>query len=637
MENKNNSSMRKKLSLIDTYKESLNEDLISKAALEGKLIASELEGYLKMMTKDSKISAELTKAGIRTSEELLTALKGNRLTSTLKGSLELSILKSNTKNAKLIDLAAENLVRNKSFDQKYAAEFAKGQPAYEKALKQAGYSEDAITRIVQKKFNLPTPKPIPPKPTPPLPTPPKPLKTWWERWREKIIVFLKNKPNWKQIVAWAAVLGISASAIWWMIHTFASDKKSEDFPPVPPVDTEWAPCIQELLKSKEGVLQKTTNNQISVIVKPTDFPGGVQFYNNGRVMDIAGKKMGTWKCKGTTVKIDEAQKISLNGLLKEQGDATTAIDVETMIDLLDFPVTGGDLVAAGNLLQKYADNGKGKDFLNLYQQSGIGGGDLTKTLNYIVTTEPQSVQAKNRLTQLSTQILSGKNSTSQVTGKKGITGIDITWDNQKKKVEVVKPKYHDCSGKDTFEFLCRAPKIKEIQICLGMEVRFQTGNFGPLTKKALEDMSYDTSQGITVEMYNRIKSTCTGNSDVDNSNVRLPKLDNAGTEPLKINQKPIAPVNIDNVKLPNLQPVSQGNKGEKIYNLLKGNFDTRNEAGKERDSYIFLQGNRMKYKGDGLSQENLNALNGYLSGIGYDFMKEKSKEDYESKYVWLKR
>ena len=81
MENKNNSSMRKKLSLIDTYKESLNEDLISKAALEGKLIASELEGYLKMMTKDSKISAELTKAGIRTSEELLTALKGNILTS----------------------------------------------------------------------------------------------------------------------------------------------------------------------------------------------------------------------------------------------------------------------------------------------------------------------------------------------------------------------------------------------------------------------------------------------------------------------------------------------------------------------------------------------------------------------------
>ena len=110
MENKNNSSISNRISLIETYNESLNEDLISKAALEGKLIASELEGYLKMMMKDGKISTELTNAGIRTSEELLTALKGNRLTSTLKGSLELSILKSNTKNAKLIDLATESII-----------------------------------------------------------------------------------------------------------------------------------------------------------------------------------------------------------------------------------------------------------------------------------------------------------------------------------------------------------------------------------------------------------------------------------------------------------------------------------------------------------------------------------------------
>ena len=249
MENKNNSSISNKMSLIETYYQSLNEDLISKAALEGKLIASELEGYLKMMMKDSKVGAELTKAGIRTSEELLAALKGNRLTSTLKGSLELSILKSNTKNAKLIDLASENLVRNKAFDQKYAAEFAKGQPAYEKALKQAGYSEDAITKIVQKKFNLPTPKPTAPKPTTPKPTPPKPLKSWWEKWRTQFEPFLKNKPNWKEIVKWGAGLGISAAALWWMVDTFASDKKGDDFPPVPPVDTAWAPCIQELLKS----------------------------------------------------------------------------------------------------------------------------------------------------------------------------------------------------------------------------------------------------------------------------------------------------------------------------------------------------------------------------------------------------
>jgi hypothetical protein len=358
-------------------------------------------------------------------------------------------------------------------------------------------------------------------------------------------------------------------------------------------------------------------------------------------MDVAGKKMGTWKCKGTKPVISETQKISLSGLLNEQGDAATAADVNTMIDLLDFPVSGGDLTTAGNLLQKYADNGKGKDFLSLYQQSGIGGGDLTKTLNNIITTEPTSVQAKNRLKQLNSQILSGKGgqpTPNPNTGnKKGLGGIDIIWDGQKKEGEKVttpvkKSKYHDCSGKDTFEFGCKAPKIKEIQTCLGMEERYQTGNFGPLTQKALQDAGYDVSKGITVDIYNKIKAACT-----DNSNVRAPKIDNAKIEPLKTNQKPIAPVNIDNVKLPNLQPISQGNKGEKIYNLLKGNFDTRNDEGNEGDSYIFQEGNRIKYKGNALSQENLDMLTSYISSLGYDFMKAKPKDDYEFKYVWLKR
>ena len=223
-------------------------------------------------------------------------------------------------------------------------------------------------------------------------------------------------------------------------------------------------------------------------------------------------------------------------------------------------------------------------------------------------------------------------------GKKGITGIDITWDGQKKSDEkVIKPikksRYHDCSGKDTFEFGCKSPKIREIQKCLGMEERYQTGNFGPLTKKALEDMSYDTSKGITVEMYNRIKSTCT-----DNSNVRAPRLDGS-IEPLKTNLTPkSAPVNADNLKLPNLQPVTNNNpSGEQLYKLFQGRFETRNEEGNEGDSYLFEEGNRIKYKGNALSQINLNSLNGYISSLGYDFMKAKPKEDYEFKYVWLKR
>jgi hypothetical protein len=162
-----------------------------------------------------------------------------------------------------------------------------------------------------------------------------------------------------------------------------------------------------------------------------------------------------------------------------------------------------------------------------------------------------------------------------------------------------------------------------------MEERYQTGNFGPLTKKALEDMSYDTSKGITVEMYNRIKSTCT-----DNSNVRAPRLDGS-IEPLKTNLTPkSAPVNADNLKLPNLQPVGQGNRGESIYKGLKNNYG---DGTNPEMPYIFSSGGRIKYKGDDdLGGDVLGQLDQYIGTLGYQRIKEKDK-DYGVKYVWAKQ
>ena len=363
-------------------------------------------------------------------------------------------------------------------------------------------------------------------------------------------------------------------------------------------------------------------------------------------MDVAGKKMGTWKCKGTTPVIAESQKITLSGLLNEQGDATTATDVDTMIDLLDFPVSGSDLMSAGNLLQKYVNNGKGKEFLSLYQQSGLGGGDLTKTLNYIVTTEPQSVQAKNRLKQLNAQILSGKGGVtppSPTTGeKRGLKNIDIIWDGKKSdtgKNDSTKTKnksgvnYHDCSGKETFELGCISPKIAEIQKCLGITP--QKGYFGPKTRKALTDMFGEKSVdgGITKDIYDKVMASC-AEAKVDDRKKYSP-------EELKtISYQKIQPttgLKASDMKLPNITPLADTNKGERIYKMFQGNYETRNQEGNENDSYLFQEGNRIKYKGDALSQENLNLLSGYISSLGYDFMKAKPKEDYEFKYVWLKR
>ena len=99
----------------------------------------------------------------------------------------------------------------------------------------------------------------------------------------------------------------------------------------------------------------------------------------------------------------------------------------------------------------------------------------------------------------------------------GIGNINITWDGETApvttepvKTEPVKtdnPNYHDCSSKDfPLEFGCVSPKIAEIQKCLGITP--QKGNFGPKTKKGLEDLHYNLSGGITKEIYDKIKSAC---------------------------------------------------------------------------------------------------------------------------------
>jgi len=44
---------------------------------------------------------------------------------------------------------------------------------------------------------------------------------------------------------------------------------------------------------------------------------------------------------------------------------------------------------------------------------------------------------------------------------------------------------------------------------------------------------------------------------------------------------------------------------------------------------------RLKYKGDGMSQTELNELNKYLTVLGWKFYKDANKEPGE-KYVWVK-
>ena len=142
----------------------LEKSVVTDVVTAGGIATRELEGVLKTMMKDTQVASALKKVtlydakgmktGIRTAEELVNAIKLDKLTRFLKGELELAILQSKTTNKVLIDAAASNLVRNKSFLNKYSTSLGKGQAEYEKALKSAGYSEEAISSIVKQTENI---------------------------------------------------------------------------------------------------------------------------------------------------------------------------------------------------------------------------------------------------------------------------------------------------------------------------------------------------------------------------------------------------------------------------------------------------------------------------------------------------
>jgi hypothetical protein len=64
--------------------------------------------------------------------------------------------------------------------------------------------------------------------------------------------------------------------------------------------------------------------------------------------------------------------------------------------------------------------------------------------------------------------------------------------------------YHNCNA-FPFKKWCRNQKIKDIQKWIGFPVKYQTGNFGPITERGLKDLKIDISAGITIDIYNQIK------------------------------------------------------------------------------------------------------------------------------------
>jgi hypothetical protein len=59
--------------------------------------------------------------------------------------------------------------------------------------------------------------------------------------------------------------------------------------------------------------------------------------------------------------------------------------------------------------------------------------------------------------------------------------------------------YSACTEVYPIKFRCKNETIKKVQACLGLPMKYQTGNFGPITKQALINKGYD-GNSITTEI-----------------------------------------------------------------------------------------------------------------------------------------
>lgn len=581
---------------------------------------------------------------------------------TVLGLFNQGLLKSRKTPAELIDGITIEVVKTKNFKNRYAK---LTDSEMRKSLKAAGYSDNAVdsfmknakkdanfkkafTKAKAKRSQNGKNKNMSPKGNGSNVNPQQ-KKTLAERGRELLNMITVKKMSWKQLLAWGAGIGVGGLALWWYLFD-NNIVVPDDTPETEPGDTgEWAACIKELLDSKEArITTFGASGLVGVSLVTAEYPEGLNFFSNGRVADVKTKKKGSWKCKGT------------KAVVAEQVN-TMAEEVEILIDLLDFPVTGEHLVKAGNLLKKYVTNGKGKEFLSLYQRSGFGDGDLGQTLKYIKTTEASSVQAKDRLVKIYSQILSGKVNEVEIqaeskvmsltrlvlneqSGKVGISKIDIKWDGETgtpPKAGETPPKkgggvsYKDCSSKDfPFEFGCISPKIAEIQGCLGITP--QKGYFGPKTKRTMEP-TYDLSGGITKEIYDAVKAKC-GGAEAEEA----PKPEGLRLQGIDYLGKKIRTIDTSS-KLGDLsgkiKPIDMGsgssNNGEAIYKMLQSNYG---DGSSPEFPYIFSELGRLKYKGESLDGNVKDQLSQYVETLGYreEPIKDKDKS-YGVKYVWVKQ
>lgn len=493
---------------------------------------------------------------LTTVDELMYALKtADGMLPETVGLLNQGLLKAKSTPVNMVDDIAKDVVAQENFIRRYGQ---KTPSDFKRSLEAAGYSPNAVNKLIEHANKNPAfkkqiakgiakrrtasgkEKNMKPK-TDGSTVPPQQKTTLMSKARELMDMVKVKKMTWKEVLAWGAAIGVGALALWWFLYD--SDTVPDDLPEDEPTDTgEYAACIQKLINDGKAEIVSSPSGEISVtVLSSIDYPGGIKFYSNGRVFDIASRKMGKYTCKE------------------------------------------GQLTIAEQDLMPYA-----------YQYSR----------DNQTNTSPETQDSSN----VETQSSSNFNISDT---------IQITWDTPKVGGGGGGTTYRDCNSKSLpHEFGCRSEQIKKAQICLGLPQKYQTGNFGPITKKAIEDKGIDTSNGLTQDVLDKVCGS-------------------EGTTPL--NREPIQPITADrlkmsdltmpkvDIKLPDIKPLEVSDAV--FYNALRDNGNIVGEDGN----------NRIKYKGPDLDEVQLGKLDNVILPMGYTRIKNLEElKPYGSKYVWKK-
>jgi|LakMenE18May11ns_1017448.scaffolds.fasta_scaffold9807245_3 hypothetical protein len=199
------------------------------------------------------------------------------------------------------------------------------------------------------------------------------------------------------------------------------------------------------------------------------------------------------------MKYDTSKTLNENkGIIKEQ-DNTDADVGEIQRELDEFNSNEQKIV---DIIKKYNNKSSFQNFLNKYKT--ITGKDFGEDVYRAIRPNTDPTEWNDLKTHLSSfGITLGKSVNSQSRGIATFQGLSDQKDTDNSKISGGTDnsggsKYTSCPDTLPIKQFCKNETIKKVQACLRMPIKYQTGNFGPITQKALEGKGQDGTT-ITTE------------------------------------------------------------------------------------------------------------------------------------------